>query len=310
MRYAKSLLYGGMLVDAEKANYQDYARLLLRCPFCSNPVFLVKGKHRDGHVRITPKSKQLVTVKASEVKPAFSHFSGVVSEKCEVKCLSVSKKDINRSINAGRNQRLKFFQNRFINIILDGFSQIAESDTFAYQASKANPELATFKGFHLIEIEKDLRHSFADLFVKHKDESKLCADTIAQQMKQCPEEIVISRSLEDKEEALAWLCSLEIDLHLQIVYEAIEFLCTKSAKPVLDRLFDFGFAAYKQASVHNQPEDKFTQVFSLDVNNYRELENKYHTIITSITYGTIVVLCGTRWADAIQESSQFQEAKK
>lgn len=308
MRYAKSLLYGGMLVDAEKADYQDYARLLLRCPFCGSPVFLVKGKHRNEHQRTAPKSKQLIAVKSSEVKPAFSHFPGIASENCEIKSSGISQSYIKRSFNVGRNQRLKFFQNRFGEIVSAGCENIVDEKSFDYCMKRANPELDAYSSKYLFEIKNTLMRDFKHIFRHQSHICKQYAEEVIDEIRQHPTEIVIAETQEELEEASNFLSRLELDLHYQIIVEAIEYLSTKSAEPLLDRMFAFGFYSWRNSFVHKISEREFLKIFALG--NYRkisELDEMYRSMVTQLVYGAVCVLCGTQWADAIRDLSGHQK---
>lgn len=116
MRYAKSLLYG-IIVDASNSNYRDYVNWQIRCPKCGEPVYLIGGSKRQEHARLAPKSKQIVLVKSADISPSFAHFKGLADERCENFSNQINQNYINSFYKSNREQRLKIYNSRFLEIV-------------------------------------------------------------------------------------------------------------------------------------------------------------------------------------------------
>lgn len=294
MRYASSLLYGGMLVDAEKADYKDYARLLLRCPFCGEAVFLVAGKHRDEHARLSPKSRQIVLVKAAEVKPAFAHFPGVASQNCELRSTKINSSFIARCKTKSRNQRLKIFQNHFGKIFED---MEINNQALINIFRSVNPFLDKN---HVEEIDRDFRKDFRRRITDKNNINQLndVARETCEEMLKNPDDVL---SLNDnRDTAVEWIESLEIDMHLQIISEVIDFLHTKTVYPFLDTLCYQGFDLWLRVFISNYGADELYNLFSLS-KSFKGVKKDYDYVISKTISGTVVLLCGITWADFIKD---------
>jgi hypothetical protein len=297
MQYASSLLYGGALVNSQGATYQDYSKLLLRCPFCGEPVFLSAAKHRAEHARLAPKTKRIVLVKECDVVASFAHFPGTASDKCELRALGIKQADIKKSIVRGKNQRLKFFQKRFWKI-LQG-EQDAKAFTIYQLAKKANPFLSED---NLVEIATELTEDVARRFKAHAD-MKSFASKLLQEAARRPHDLIVAKDQKERDEAMSWLLSLEFDLHLQIVGEAIEFLKTKSASRLLYGFIDLAVAH----NARTQDESKLLRLSSLD-KSIPQLRKDYQDLIATILASMIAMLVGTQWAIAIHEANLEDKA--
>ena len=291
MRYASSLLYGGMLVDAQGASYQDYSRLLLQCPFCKEPVFLSAAKHRIEHARLAPKSKQIVLVKECVVSASFAHFKSVAANKCEIKAKYINQGDIKRGIVRGRNQRLKFFQSRFGQIIFSGFeNDLNSAFDFYKRANCSLPEymINEIAQYFINEVVKKFKAIDNDS-VKNFG-GKLLSEAAAH-----PNDFVITESEAELNKATAWLNCLEIELHLQIVCEAVEFLKTKSALCILDKFVNAGLCYLTRILDKN----KIIELMQLD-KDLNIVAHDYSNLVSGITNCMVAILVGTQWAKAMQ----------
>jgi hypothetical protein len=297
MRYASSLLYGGALVDSQGATYQDYSKLLLRCPFCGEPVFLSAAKYRTEHARLAPKSKKIVLVKGHDVSASFAHFPGIASEKCEFKALGIKQSDIKKSIARGKNQRLKFFQNRFWKI-LQGERDVKVSTVYQL-VKKANLFLSDG---YLTEIATELTEDVARRF-KTYEGMKDFASGLLQEAARRPCELIVAKDEKEMDEATSWLLSLELDLHLQIVGEAIEFLKTKSATRLLHEFIDLAVAH----NISIKGESELLNLAKLD-KSMPLLKKDYQNLVSTIIASMVAMLAGTQWAITIHEANSESKA--
>lgn len=97
MKYAKSLAYGGELIDALECEHADFKRLVPLCPNCSNPVHL-----RIGGDRLSAKGTPY------KIGPHFAHFAGKSAEEvaaCELRVNGYSQEDRERIQRVARGQR-------------------------------------------------------------------------------------------------------------------------------------------------------------------------------------------------------------
>lgn len=310
MRYCKSLLYGGMLVDAQSADYSDYARLLLRCPVCGNAVHLVGTKHRQEYSRLAPKSRQIVIVKPHDVPAYWSHFNGIESESCELRVQQIEEQDIERIATKARNQRLKLFQRRFWQIIQESHTFDPEDqirELVLRLIRLASPEHA-----RVYSVEAMLARLQEIFRIKFRESDptilKETATNLLRDAKNSPREMIAAATSDDFVALLDWLSILELDLHLAIVHEAIDFLRTKSAVPLLDFLFLYGIQAWHHNEVvvrQIKTEEEFAQAFKVDENQQWEVG----AIVTRVLGNAIGVLAITRWADGLQQyTSDFQRS--
>lgn len=294
MRYASSLLYGGMLVDCQGATYKDYSRLLLRCPFCGEPVFLVAGKHRPEHARLAPKSEEIVIVRESTVAPAFAHFPGTASEKCELRSRGIKQRDFTRAIARGQNQRLKFFQKRFWEIVSDGWEG-ERFYTLPGTIKKANPFLPQSE---VDKVTRDLVEDISKRFKDNINEVKDWAGDLIAHAIENPSTAISYSNEEEKKIGVNWLQSLEVDLHVQIVREALDFLCTRSASRLFVDSLNIGLSQLIGLS-GKQHVLKLLDLTSK--HDMTELDRDYRRTVGEIGSGLISVLCGIRWAEAMKE---------
>ncbi|MGM3309686.1 hypothetical protein ACSQ6I_27510 [Anabaena sp. WFMT] len=91
MQYALLTKIGGELIEASKADYQDYYGFL-KCPICNEPVFLRKSHLRDGR----------------EIKASFVHHKAVPEiSTCELRIGKYSQEDIEAFASKAKKQRLQ-----------------------------------------------------------------------------------------------------------------------------------------------------------------------------------------------------------
>lgn len=295
MRFAKSLLYGGALVDAWKADYKDYARLLLRCRHCGEGVHLIGGCYRPEHARLAPKSKKIVLVKEADIKPAFAHFHDTGHE-CIAKSKSFveNEQDVQRSIVAGRNQRLKTFQRRFWSIVSRDTTGKYAGKTFEAALCMSN-NTKYLDDFKLLDDE--MRLGFANCFVLQKDFLKDYSKTVIQKVLNDPTHMIVG-SDEDVQEQIRWLSMFEQDIHHAIVCEAIDYLTIKSSRHVLAQFFDFAFGLIWVSALHNNKEKKFLDNFVI-TSDFSGFKANFSEITSKATYGAVLFLVGIDWGSAL-----------
>jgi hypothetical protein len=102
MKTAKSLVYGGELIDAIDCTYEDFKRLAPLCPNCSSPVHL-----KAGGDRLSTKGKPY------KIPQHWAHFAGKSAEEvatCELRVNNYSDAEREKIQRVARGQREKWIR--------------------------------------------------------------------------------------------------------------------------------------------------------------------------------------------------------
>lgn len=105
MKTAKSLIYGGELIDAIDCAYEDFKRLAPLCPNCSSPVHL-----KAGGDRLSTKGKPY------KIPQHWAHFAGKSVEEvaaCELRVNNYSEAEREKIHRVARGQREKWIRRWF-----------------------------------------------------------------------------------------------------------------------------------------------------------------------------------------------------
>ena len=209
MKYASAMKYGGELVDAVDCDYDSFKELIPLCPNCKEPVFLRTGGPRES-----------VKGKAYQIGPHWCHFKGISAEQvagCELRVNGYTEKDRAKIAAQARGQRLKLLQRWFMTVLRNHplwwnvgalFDKVASDQGWSKQEVNA---LMDIKSLTVVN-NKAVIHEFIDKkFSNPVNNEKL------------PELVTVFN------EALS-----QIKLNKQICHEVIDFLCSKSARPLLD----------------------------------------------------------------------------
>jgi hypothetical protein len=238
MKTAKSLIYGGELIDAIDCTYDDFKRLAPLCPNCSNPVYL-----RAGGDRISPKGKEYT------VSQHWAHFAGKSAEEvaaCELRVNGYSDADRERIQRIARGQREKWIRrwlwqafkawcdrhisDRYCDVdgILDVIKAIGNRQEKGFDLTRKT-------GLHPLTVNAFRANSSSE-FVEF-----LCSSLDA-----------VSAS---EESALMEVLKPETDktLHLKLVGELISFLQSKRQEGLLELLIEATvFVGRQQILMHLQ----------------------------------------------------------
>ena len=109
MKTAKSLVYGGELIEAIDCTYEDFKRLAPLCPNCSSPVHLKAGGDRT-----STKGKHY------KIPQHWAHFAGKSAEEvaaCELRVNGYSDAEKEKIQRVARGQREKWIQLNLVKII-------------------------------------------------------------------------------------------------------------------------------------------------------------------------------------------------
>ena len=211
MKYAAAMRFGGQLVEAIACDYNDYKYLGLLCPACKDPIFL-----RAESVRFAGE-------KEIKISPHFSHFpakDATLAKICEQRVAQYTEAEIQKRVSQARGQRLKFFQRWFwdclMKICYGKMPDHLEEDikNFPDKVTKA-----CLGAVVMLEHELKPEHK-GDFMVILR---VLFHDIVSQNKEGCHR---IRNSINN-------LGALDVDIHLQIVSEAVDFLVAKRQQALL-----------------------------------------------------------------------------
>jgi hypothetical protein len=102
MKTAKSLVYGGELIEAIDCTYEDFKRLAPLCPNCSSPVHLKAGGDRTS-----------TKGKSYKIPQHWAHFAGKSAEEvaaCELRVNGYSDEEKEKIQRVAKGQREKWIR--------------------------------------------------------------------------------------------------------------------------------------------------------------------------------------------------------
>ena len=212
MKLAASIRYGGELVSASEVDYQAYRHLGLICPHCNDPVFLAAAHERH-----------LAKGAVSQVPAQFRHFKAsdpVLVKICSARVEQYDQKEIARRATIARNQRLKFLQRWFWNIMIDRASGITPY--------LDDPDIAA---------ERYMTQRIVVGLVREKFSSRCNEDagmTLRLMLDSPNEELQVTNKKLISD--LYRLTQVDMRLHLAICSEVFNFLQSRSTAYIFDQL--------------------------------------------------------------------------
>lgn len=131
MKYAVSIYRGGLVVDATVCDYESSKKLGLKCPFCSEAVFLRQGSsYKRGD-------------KPIEVSAAFCHYAigDNAGTECELRSLRKDGQEYLQELEIqSRNQRLEIYNKYLWDIFFEDMKienkHLKDVDSFALSEIK------------------------------------------------------------------------------------------------------------------------------------------------------------------------------
>ena len=238
MKFAASMRYAGLLIDADDCDCNSFRNLGLTCLNCHESVFLVAGSKRQEHKR-EHKDGKVSHVKASSIPPHFSHRPDkdkTELERCELRSARTTEIDIARSEIAAKNQRIRLFNRHLWNILKMCYKLNDVEDAFIFVQSgfklalQDYPEAVAQRRYQiLIEL---LVEVYRKEVGRIHAESEMFFDRLIEKTKN--HEYTQSESLE----ALLslWRQSIDQKMQLQIYNEVIDCLAQKKHLPILEKL--------------------------------------------------------------------------
>lgn len=264
MDVTKSIYLGGELIYADNPhlNYSSCKDLGLCCVFCN-----AETHFRRGHVRI----------------PHFAHYADIPSsvlEKCKLRQTSYSslaKSSLRHSLTSeGKQQRLKIFQEHFLDII-------------------ASNDFNFYEKIQIIQNRKKLEPDIEKI-------TKLCAEKIVSEKKLCFKFINKHfENIKDKEFPI---------LKEKIVQEALDYLCILSSRTLLEQIIQYIIYQYEYNSeIKKDGYLSLGNKYQFDLINQFKLDEKWLYLgknIKVILIGLLFILIITNWIEIIKPSELVQ----
>ncbi|ACC81168.1 hypothetical protein A6769_38675 [Nostoc punctiforme NIES-2108] len=288
MKYAKSLLYG-IIVDAVTSDYQDYANWQLRCPKCGEPVHLIGASERVEHVRLAPKSKQIVLVSSAKISASFAHFKGLADEACENFNSQISKNYIEKFERINREQRLKVYNQRFLEIV--GYNKSMKGcffDNFK-KVNKINNKVAK-------SIEQDAAKDFystVSQLTKLAGGARILLEGIKSDKYPLNRFDTSRAKDEEVKQFVRWVQEVDIDRQMILLEEAIAFLKTRAARAIALQLLELCFSRL----IFHRPGT--IDLIKISGNSIAEEDSKYRELIERCVTELVQIFALTDWAGAV-----------
>ncbi|PHK46895.1 hypothetical protein VF13_07840, partial [Nostoc linckia z16] len=241
----------------------------------------------------TPKSKQIISVKKAEVSPSFAHFKGLADEACENFNSQISQTYINKFNVTNREQRLKIYNSRFLEIV--GYEKNSMKGCFFNSFKKIN----TCNNKAAKAVENVTVVDFLGLAVNFNPEIFSEASRMRLQeikAEENPLECVDASFAkeEDIKSFLSWLKQLDVDMQVMFVKEAISFLKTRACKAIALQLFEL---AFYRLTLHNK--NIFTLIDLSKVFSKNQENEQYTKFIHLCVNELIEIFTLTNWAGAV-----------
>jgi hypothetical protein len=239
MLQARSLRFGGLLVQAAECDYNSFIEQGLRCPICGGTVFLVRATSRGPYQRKT-RAGDLTSVSGSEVVAHFSHHSGTAMEiaNCEMRSARLTQVQVAKIKAEARGQIARIFRQKFFGMVmtsakLDPYAaDVGEILDDLWQQASIKQPLATRA---MLELLVDmLAKDFATQADCARDGMNLAIDKLLGWIED-PTVPVMYR-----ERFAQWANVLDKRMQALVVREALDFTVQRAQKPILALLVKQG----------------------------------------------------------------------
>lgn len=270
MLEAKSMYFGGEIINASDCNYKSTRELGIVCPFCSSAVFLRSHSTRE------------VKGKIQLIRPYFAHYPTGNADNFDCEKRSHSKQGRERieqiKIQA-RNQRLKLYNAHL-------WEMIAESHDISYKqlnkARKVFGERWCEQNSILVRHEwgKCLSSVYTFLDEATREMTSLAKDSTVT-LGDFPEIGFQLRSSPEFDEHYLLRC--DVNFHKAVCKEVADFLTTNSAGFVFHKLFKYALCTELEAGEGR-----------ISVNDWKKIKPIAHISAISIA------IASTKWTEFLQ----------
>lgn len=210
MKLAASIRYGGELIRAEEAGYEDYRHMGLICPHCKDPVYLTTS-----HIR------HLASGDSANIPAQFRHFGAsdpVLVRTCVARVARYDAKEIEKRASVARHQRLKMLQRWFWSIFT------TRAETFSLYLEDPATRETRDVSLYLVE---PVRQCFLEKGEKDIDQA---LEFLTEPFEDDPE-ITDPRLKRD----LTRLTKLDLRLHSAICKEVLGFLQSRTSTHIFNQ---------------------------------------------------------------------------
>lgn len=286
MLYAKSMYLLGDIVSAEECNYESSRDLGLRCPCCSNAVYL-----RRGYWRSSKKEKW------KYIKPFFSHYkAGTIRDyECKNRFPPAKRQEKLEKIQfESHNQRLKLYNEHLWNMIREDRNI---SKKFTKQSRKI------FGDRYIDNATNNLRN----YLVKHLD---LAYDWIAEyvdvlsdprefqkEIEKIPVESIGIHQYKDQMVYFGEKCNLR--MHKTICCEIIDFLSTRTGGYALGKVVACLLLRTFQAETHRLAS--FVPLKEKAMKESKREVRRFFLDPQMLANGMTPMIASTHWIDIIRK---------
>jgi hypothetical protein len=325
MKFAASMRYAGMLVDAQEADYTSYKNLGLLCPICHAPVFLVSASERKDYTRsLTDKitgARREVIVAAASVDAHFSHFKDVSQEQvnqCELRVRALKPPEFHRRATMARNQREKYFRSHFWKLLEMGYKMETweEDVAFAHSGFIATCPAKDPDNYRELKWTK-ISDYFLSYFKATKDymvsAAQHCIDSLIS--KDVSQLSIAGFKPQTIDYLQQWRQAIDGRMQLEITKEAIDFLCHKRNKELVKTLLAKGLADYALNAEDKDHGDELLKPCALDqerlsaqmtcyTDNFKAIHSYNPKTLDSLMQwifeDVAIILATTPWADGFE----------
>lgn len=285
MKYAKSILRGGEIINASACDYESTKLLGLVCPFCSQAVFFRSGSF------YTRKGKQISSPES------FSHYHSedllATDKDCELRSSRPEGEEyLQRLKIEAKNQRLSLFNKRLWLIVKSSYSvnslrevdKAFKKEWLQTTSIQCHKELARDLSLYQTELEQLKRFS-----VEQQKEKLLCPAWTKEE------------SFRDYEN-----CSyIDKQINLVIAKEALEFLSTSTGKYAFLKILKLSIQTLSLSMYSLAYQGKATPLYPQSIYLFaKKIEGlKCYDLIKSITG----VVFYTNWLSIFEDLENRHE---
>jgi hypothetical protein len=232
MKTAKSLVYGGELIDAIDCTYEDFKRLAPLCPNCSSPVHL-----KAGGDRLSIKGKPY------KIPQHWAHFAGKSAEEvatCELRVNGYSDAEREKIQRVARGQREKWIR-RWLWRAFEGW---VDRVVFCTQGGNQASDYATFGEAILSSTGRNTKGFGFDRFKGTQVKSSAYfrnADAIDYIMEGFALNLDRNTSIAGSHTFSTEFSGVDIGMHKKLLTEIFQFLKLKKNDGLLETFIEASF---------------------------------------------------------------------
>jgi hypothetical protein len=288
MKYASLIRIGGELILASEADYSDYFGFL-RCPECSESVFLRKGfTRKDG----------------TDVRASFVHHKiSQQSKECELRVDSYTSQQIIAKNTQAKNQRLKSLQ-----LHLHKYLKVKNANTLLFFTPnwKRNRHLkhtcrkvyldfiALFNTAFFVEEKTEIHYKTLE-FINNYD---LLINTLFELFNSNPKKPLDGWREEYYKSIVNLKKNVNWELHIKICREVVDFLYSDICTNLLEKFY-YSILFYICLVKYPEQPDKSEEI----------IQSMPYEILRRITFYVSLAIVITPWQTIFEEVEKAPNSK-